>query len=83
LPPGLSLEDSPEATIAGGRFAVTCFKGTGAEIGAAWDRFVGECAARNLPFDASRPAFEFYPRGASFDTKTGVFSCELCYPVGS
>ena len=83
LPAGLSLADSPESTIAGGQFAVTRFKGTGAEIGAAWDEFVGACTARNLPFDPSRPAFEFYPRGASFDAKTGVFSCELCYPVGS
>jgi AraC family transcriptional regulator len=83
LPPGLSLEDSPESTIAGGRFAATRFKGTGAEIGAAWDRFLEACAARDLAVDSSRPAFEFYPRGASFDPKTGVFSCELCCPVGS
>lgn len=83
LPAGLSLDDSPESTIAGGRFAVTRFKGTGAQIGAAWEEFAGACASRDLAPDTSRPAFEFYPRGATFDARTGVFSCELCIPVAS
>lgn len=83
LPVGLTLADAPEQTLAGGRFAVTRFKGTGAEIGGAWSEFVGACMKRSLPPDASRSAFEYYPRGAIFDAKTGVFSCELCYPVGS
>ena len=30
LPSGLTLPDTPETTIAGGRYAVTHFKGTGA-----------------------------------------------------
>jgi AraC family transcriptional regulator len=82
LPSGLSLPDSPEATIDGGRYAVTHFKGTGATIGAAWGEFLRECLsdpARSL--DPSRRPFERYPRGAYLDARTGVFACELCLPV--
>jgi AraC family transcriptional regulator len=82
LPPGLSLPDADETTIPGGRYAVTRFKGNGAEIGAAWGTFTG--AVLSDPAnraDRARHALEHYPRGASFDAKTGVFSCELCLPV--
>ena len=41
LPRDMTLPDAGETTIAGGRYAVTHFKGTGAEIGAAWGAFVG------------------------------------------
>ena len=83
LPRGLTLPDAAEATIPGGRYAVTHFKGTGAEIGAAWGAFVGTCAARGMPIDPARLPFEHYPRGASVEPKTGVFTCELCLPTGS
>jgi len=69
-------------TILGGRYAVTHFKGAGAGIGAAWSAFAGACVASHAP-DAARPPFEHYPRGASFDARTGVFACELCLPVSS
>jgi AraC family transcriptional regulator len=81
LPDGLSVPGAAETTMAGGRYAVTPFKNTSAAIGAAWTEFAAQCAARPLSFDASRPAFEHYPRGASFDAKTGVFACELCLPL--
>ena len=80
LPAGLSLPDAAETTIAGGRYAITHFKGTGAQIGAAWEVFIGEACTDQRP-DPSRPPFEHYPRGALFDMRTGVFSCELCLPV--
>jgi AraC family transcriptional regulator len=83
LPAGLSVSDATEMTIPGGRYAVTRFKGTGAEIGAAWDGFVRAALERDLEMDSDRPAFEHYPRGAPFDARTGVFACELCYPVAS
>lgn len=83
LPPGLTVPGSRQATIAGGRYAVTHFKGTAVQIGAAWGAFMHECAARSLAVDATRPPFERYPRGASLDAKTGVFACELCLPLGS
>jgi AraC family transcriptional regulator len=81
LPNGLAVQDAPESTVAGGRYAITPFKGTSAGIGNAWRVFAAECAARSLPPDPSRPAFEHYPRGATFDPKTGVFACELCMPL--
>jgi AraC family transcriptional regulator len=83
LPRGLTLPDVAEATIAGGRYAITYFKGTNAEIGAAWGAFVAATLAEAASPDAQRHPYEHYPRGASFDAKTGAFSCELCLPLGS
>jgi len=84
LPRGLTLPDIAEATIAGGRYAVTYFKGTSAEIGAAWSAFAAAVLAdRAHRADSQRHPYEHYPRGASFDVRTGVFSCELCLPLGS
>ena len=82
LPRGLTLPDATETTISGGRYAITPFKGTGAQIGAAWRDFVVTALAdaTHRP-DPLRHPFEHYPRGASYDTRTGVFGCELCLPV--
>ena len=82
VPAGLSLPDAEETTIPGGAYAIANFKGTSAAIGAAWGAFAGECFATHAP-DAARLPFEHYPRGASFDARTGVFACELCLPVSS
>jgi AraC family transcriptional regulator len=84
LPSGLTLPDTAETTIAGGRYAVTHFKGTGAQIGDAWGSFVRAVladAAHHI--DGNRNPFEHYPRGAYFDAKTGEFACELCVPLTS
>jgi AraC family transcriptional regulator len=82
LPPGLSLTDAPETRIAGGRYAVTTFKGMGADIGPAWDRFLQAFATgHRLRLDEARPPFEHYPRGAMYDARNGTFACELCLPV--
>jgi AraC family transcriptional regulator len=82
LPRGLTLPDVQETTIAGGRYAVTRFKGTGAEIGPVWNAFVSVALARITErVDAARRPYEHYPRGATVDTKTGMFSCELHLPV--
>jgi AraC family transcriptional regulator len=84
LPRDMTLPDAVEATISGGRYAVTHFKGTGADIGAAWGAFVSATLRNSTNrLDSSRSAFEHYPRGAHFDTKTGVFSCELCLPLSN
>jgi AraC family transcriptional regulator len=82
LPPGLSLPDAAESTIRAGKYAVTHFKGPVAQIGPAWSAFMRECQAAHR-IDASRPAFEHYPRGASYDARTGIFACELCLPVSA
>jgi AraC family transcriptional regulator len=81
LPPGLRLPDAEEALIPGGRYAITTFKGTGSEIGAAWDAFVHEAVGAGSHIDPQRHPFERYPRGAVFDARTGSFSCELCLPL--
>jgi AraC family transcriptional regulator len=82
LPPGLTLPDLAPSTIAGGRYAVTCFKGTAAQIGAGWTAFFMDAIARGLTRDVSRPLLEHYPRGAAYDHRTGAFACELCIPLG-
>ena len=82
LPAGVSLPDAGETMIRGGRYAITCFKGSGAEIGAAWGEFIAEFLQDPAHrIDDARPPFEHYPRGAWFDPRTGTFACELCLPV--
>jgi len=84
LPRGLTLPDAEETTLPGGRYAVTRFKGTGAEIGPAWGAFVGATMADAAHrMDLQRNPYEHYPRGASYDPKTGIFACELCLPLGA
>jgi AraC family transcriptional regulator len=84
LPRGLEVPDAGQATIAGGRYAITLFRGTRAQLGAAWGAFVAAALTDGEnSLDDRRHAFEHYPRGAVFDAKTGVFSCELCLPLGS
>jgi AraC family transcriptional regulator len=84
LPRGLSLPDAAETIIPGGRYALTHFKGRSGEIGPAWSAFMAAALADpTRRADPQRVAFEHYPRGASFDVKTGVFSCELCIPLCS
>jgi AraC family transcriptional regulator len=84
LPPRLALEDVESGIIAGGTYAVVPFKGTSAEVGAAWDNLVGAVFASGAwRTDARRPPFEHYPRGSVFDDRTGRFTCELCLPVAN
>lgn len=80
LPPGLSLPDAPEATIPGGLYAISSFKGTSSQIGIAWNTFVTAALAHGKP-DPRRHLYEHYPRGAAFDARTGLFGCELCLPL--
>ena len=81
LPRGLTLPDASETTVPGGRYAVTTFKGTGADIEAAWAAFIAEALDSGVQMDTRRLCFEHYPRGALFDGRSGVFSCELCLPL--
>jgi len=82
LPPGLSLPDASETRIAGGRYGVTHFKGTGTDIGPAWAAFRTEFL-RLHRLDDARPPFEHYPRGALYEVRTGVFTGILCLPLDS
>jgi len=68
-------------TIPGGRYASLAFKGSVADVGAAWDVLLRDwLPASGLRFDA-RPCFEYYGPDASFDPATGVFTCDICIPV--
>jgi AraC family transcriptional regulator len=70
-----------KTTIPGGKYAVLRFQGTVAEIGEAWTGLLRDwLPASGYQMD-SRPCFEYYPRGATYDANTGVFSCEICVPV--
>jgi len=69
------------AQLAGGRYAVAAFTGTGADMPAAWAAFFGTwLPASGMAMDA-RPCFERYAASYAIDPQTGVFSCELCLPV--
>ena len=82
LPPGLTLPDAAETIIPGGTYAVMPFKGTGATINAGWKEFVRHVVdSTGRKIDSRRHPYEHYPRGASYDTRTGMFNCELCLPL--
>jgi AraC family transcriptional regulator len=72
-----------ETTLAGGRCAVTRFKGTVEEITGVWAELLREwLPSSGMQLDA-RPFLEYYDQGMSFDPQTGVFECDLCIPVHS
>ncbi|HET9865334.1 MAG TPA: GNAT family N-acetyltransferase [Steroidobacteraceae bacterium] len=80
----VSLPDARPATIDGGLYAITRFRGTGAELDAAWKAFEHELHGDvAIHRDEGRPALEHYPRGAGYDARTGAFACELCLPMQS
>ncbi len=70
-----------KTTIPGGKYAVLKFKGTVEQIGEAWASILRDwLPSSGLQLDA-RPAFEYYPKNAAFDNKTGEFECEISIPV--
>ena len=83
LPPGLTLPDLEQTSVAGGRYAVTCFRGTAAQVGASWTAFFKRAITDGHVRDTARPLVEHFPRGATYDHRTGAFVCELCLPLGS
>jgi AraC family transcriptional regulator len=72
---------SQTTTVPGGQYAVTAFRGTVDQIGGVWDAMLRDWLPNSgLQLDA-RPFLEYYPTDAFFDSKTGVFSCEIAIPV--
>jgi len=68
-------------TLPGGRYAVMPFKGTGAQVPAAWTQILRDwLPSSRLPLD-NRPCFEHDPLGSTFDAASGVFDCRICIPV--
>jgi AraC family transcriptional regulator len=73
--------NAQKTTLPGGRYAVLGFKGSSAEIGAAWNALLRDwLPSSGLQLDA-RPCFEHYPTDSTYDAETGTFSCEICIPV--
>jgi AraC family transcriptional regulator len=73
--------NSQTTTIPGGQYAVTAFRGTVDQIGGVWDAMLREWLPNSgMQLDA-RPFLEYYPTDASFDPKTGVFTCDIAIPV--
>jgi AraC family transcriptional regulator len=73
--------NSHTTTIPGGQYAVTAFRGTADEIGGVWEAMLREwLPGSGLQLDA-RPFLEHYPTDASFDSRTGVFTCDIAIPV--
>jgi AraC family transcriptional regulator len=70
-----------KSTIPGGKYAILLFKGAVDHIEAAWaSMFRDWLPSSGLQLD-NRPCFEYYPKGAAYDVKTGQFECEICIPV--
>jgi AraC family transcriptional regulator len=72
-------QPAKEAEIPAGRYAVARFKGTGAEVPAAWGKFFDQLQAEGKVDDGL--CFERYPPDYAMDPATGVFEAELCIPV--
>jgi AraC family transcriptional regulator len=82
VPPGFAFTGGAQKTvIAGGKYAVHHFKGTTADVFVAWRAIVQEWLPASGHQRDARPCFEYYPKGAAWDTKTGMFECEICVPV--
>ncbi len=70
-----------KSLLPGGRYAVLAFKGRVEQVGEAWAALLRDwLPSSGLQLD-NRPSFEHYPKGAVFDSATGVFECEICIPV--
>ena len=69
------------ATLPGGRYAIVDYSGLASRIGQTWSRLLREwLPGSGLQLDG-RPCFEYYPEDATYDDKTGHFTCEICVPV--
>jgi AraC family transcriptional regulator len=74
---------SQTTTVPGGQYAITAFRGTADQIGGVWDTMLREWLPNSgLQLDA-RPFLEYYATDATFEPKTGVFSCDIAIPVAS
>lgn len=69
------------ATLPGGRYAVLRFDAPIQHIEQAWAALLRDwLPGTGLQLD-TRPCFERYPPGDSYDPATGVLVCDLCIPV--
>lgn len=77
----VALGGALKASIPGGRYAALSFKGTVKQVGEAWTALLRDwLPSSGFQLDA-RPFFEYYPKGAAYDSQMGIFECEICIPV--
>ena len=82
VPPGFAVHGGAQRTILpGGRYAVLPFRGTAAEVGAAWDALLRDWLPSSGLQLGSLPCIEHYPPKSNYDSTSGRFECELCIPV--
>ncbi len=68
-------------TVPGGKYAVLHVREGVSGLQDAWAAMLRDwLPASGFQLD-SRPFFEYYPQGSSYDPRTGVFDCEICIPV--
>jgi AraC family transcriptional regulator len=80
-PDFLATGGALKTVIPGGTYAVLPFKGTVEQVAEAWASLLRDwLPSSGLQLDG-RPSFEYYPKGAACDVKTGEFACEICIPV--
>jgi len=82
IPPNFTaLGNAHQTVIPGGKYAALSFKGVVSEFESAWMALLRDwLPSSGLQLD-SRPMFEYYPAGASYDPATGILECKLCVPV--
>jgi AraC family transcriptional regulator len=73
--------ESQTKTIPGGQYALAAFRGTVEQVSAAWEAMLRDWLPKSgMQLDA-RPFFEYYPTDSSFDSQTGIFTCDIAIPV--
>ena len=82
IPPNFTAFGNAHKTvIAGGNYAALTFKGVVNEMEPAWTSLLRDwLPSSGMQLD-SRPMFEYYPPGSSYDPATGMLECKLCVPV--
>jgi AraC family transcriptional regulator len=76
-----ALGNAHKTVIPGGNYAALSFKGTVREFEPAWNSLLRDwLPSSGMQLD-SRPMFEYYPPGSSYDPVTGILDCKLCVPV--
>ena len=82
IPPNFNaLGNAHKTVVPGGNYAALSFKGTVREFEPAWNSLLRDwLPSSGMQLD-SRPMFEYYPPGSSYDPATGILDCKLCVPV--
>lgn len=70
-----------KTVLPGGKYAVGKFEGNDRDVTESWAWLIRDWLPDSGMQLDSRPFFEHYPVGSSYDEATGRFECEICIPV--